>query len=1387
MALKWWAVTDIVGKESETTRQKAETVLADLQRRQQLRREQEEAEALESREAREKLSANWLLSQQRVKAADELKKAGLDISEANVSYQIRSGGLWAQEYAELARRASQADREAEVRKEAEHDAKIDYAKTGKKWNDLYYADQQGMIDDLTAKYLAERYPDEYGTPTPEEEVTLPTVPTTQQVGAQNITPGAGNVTPTTPTILQPMPTDWTGSRREWIEQQLGRELTFSEVHDIRDIPELGKRYSSLPEARTDIPFWTVLATTSEGAIEHIPVKDYFTVFGQSLQQLPKQTAATVLQATQGQGGASVVNRDWVDKYIAEANEDMDKFVQDIATLYPESAYLVEVAQLSRNLAYSITSMGAGLATGVPIALIPLPGARVAAWAVGTAASGAVAYQMTCYQIMQQYLELKNAEKIKQIGRGLTLEEENKLKQDFSDKATQYGLWEAIPEAIGNLAFGQLLIGPLGKMIGGPMAAQILTKIAGIYGEELLTETITQKGQSAIEVEAGLREERIGWVEAFKEIAPQTFLLTTVMAGAGQVIISSTQGINKIKASLKNEVGENHPLYEEIKQGIETEVGEVFEAAKPEITPTEVTGEVTPVTPEVTKPAEIPTEGKIIPEVIPEVAETTTAAERETTTGEVPGTIASTAGWETVTWQSSQLESGKWTGQLVGEKSKITLEQKEFGSKPTQKDFKALENTLKKQKEIRYDPKTGKYLRVRKTITHITKVDWNALSSEERSGVITSAGLDEKLATKSWDALSLAEKTALKASGITLPSIAQAQANWNKLSVAEKEALIKVLGLEDKVNPRAWLALSKKETKYLRDAVISRQALFTKDEAETAVVVNLNQAVKSKDVVYKLTQLVKLAEPIREITKGLKHEELVKRVGRATAILEATEGREAFEQSKAALKGALPEVDITPIEPGLTEVEVKELFEMIRQSDLRYFTKLNTNTALIKLLSGKIPTDSELELLERMYGAELGEVLAAKRGKGKQVWDTTMSILNLPRAILASFDLSAPLRQGALLFWGQPKQAVPALLPMVKAFVSEKNAGMIDEIINSGKYAELRREAGLYIAPLGEATPRLRQREEAFMTTLAKYIPLISHSERAYVTYLNKLRADVFDFYAEQWEEQGKTMEDYKSFASAINIMTGRGPLGKLTGVGDILNVAFFSPRYIASRVMLPVEFVRTTPTVRKIMARNILAFVASNLLMLSLVVIATRSSDEPADVEFDPRSSDFGKLKIGNTRIDFWAGFQQYARFVSQLITGVRKSSTSGQFIESKRYDLIEWFARSKASPVAGLAIDLLKGETYLGDEFSLESDAVKEQAFNRLVPMFVQDMVEAIVDAGMAGGAMALPALFGVGVQTYGGTEKSDLNEISQRIFGKNFNELNQNELDWFSQYLGL
>jgi len=370
---------------------------------------------------------------------------------------------------------------------------------------------------------------------------------------------------TTQEVAQPVVQPY--SDKIWQNLRTGEALTQEELY---------RRFPTGSEAGLD-----EFTLTREAATQYPVV---FRAFGRGLTMLPKQLAASILQAFQGINGASVVDRDWADRYIQDAQTDIEKFVEEMEPKDNLSfpIKLTDVAQLPQNMAYSLTSMGAGLAVGIPTAMLPLPGARIAAWGLGTVASGVIAYRMTTYQIMQQYLEFKDYEKRLATGKGLTQAEEDKLKKEFNSEAVKYGLWEAVPEAIGNLAFAQILTGGLTHIVGKKVATGIIGKLAAMYGEELLTETITQKGQSAIEVEAGLRENNITWWEALKEVAPQTFLLTTVMAGAGQV---STSSWSKIRNSLHKEIKPGtlrDTLEEGLKDAVDQQSGEI---TLPETTPT----------------------------------------------------------------------------------------------------------------------------------------------------------------------------------------------------------------------------------------------------------------------------------------------------------------------------------------------------------------------------------------------------------------------------------------------------------------------------------------------------------------------------------------------------------------------------------------------------------------------------------------------------------------------------------------------------------------------------------------------------------------------------------------------------------------------------------
>jgi diguanylate cyclase (GGDEF)-like protein len=279
----------------------------------------------------------------------------------------------------------------------------------------------------------------------------------------------------------------------------------------------------------------------------------------SLAMVPKQTAASVLTALQGPEGASVTDRDWGDRYVQSAKEDANRFVQETAEAYKNHRIfpgikITDVADLAANAGFSAASMGAGavtglatgLATGAAASLVttPIGGAvvgKAAGMAAGTVASGVAAYNMAGYQFMQEFLEARNEEIRAKTGADMTSEQEGEFKDQALWLAAQNGLWEAIPEAIGNRLGVGILFGKLTSVFGEGAARRIVSKFAAGLTEELATETTTQMGQHNVGVDAGTtpgpkREfgSAADWYQSLKEVAPQTILLTAFMGGAGGI-------------------------------------------------------------------------------------------------------------------------------------------------------------------------------------------------------------------------------------------------------------------------------------------------------------------------------------------------------------------------------------------------------------------------------------------------------------------------------------------------------------------------------------------------------------------------------------------------------------------------------------------------------------------------------------------------------------------------------------------------------------------------------------------------------------------------------------------------------------------------------------
>lgn len=565
---------------------------------------------------------------------------------------------------------------------------------------------------------------------------------------------------------------------------------------------------------------------------------------------------------------------------------------------------------------------------------------------------------------------------------------------------------------------------------------------------------------------------------------------------------------------------------------------------------------------------------------------------------------------------------------------------------------------------------------------------------------------------------------------------------------------------------AWLGTKLPKTT-AKIAKVAKTKIFGKEPAPTKVApmepepTPVVAEADASPAVQKVMAALKEAKPIRAEQEAIYTKIRGERIAKAIKIGKKIPGEKGYYAKLSKMKGVMDKVEFDSIRKQVGQADVEALFTQINKStSIGEFEKLTAGRGLAKLFGefgGDVPTEGELVLLNNVFGEAFVKTILAKRPLLLKAKEVGLEVANIPRALMASFDLSAPLRQG-VFFIGRPKQFAPAFRDMFKFFVSEKAYAELGKEIASRPTYQLMKKSRLALMELGK---KMTVREEAFMSSYAEKIPLIGRgvrmSARAHTGFLNKLRADVFDDMVEKAARLG--IKDQKFFGDAANFInhaTGRGTLGGLEKAAIPLNAFFFSPRLIASRLNLlnPAFYVKLHPQVRKEALASLFTFGAIASTVAGLAALGG------AKVGIDLRSADFMKLKFGNKRYDILGGFQQPIRMAAQVISGEVVSSTTGKVItlgegyrSLTRTEIISRFLESKEAPVASFATALLRGKTSLGEKIDIPTEVA-----NRFVPMVMQDMYDFYQEEGAEGVLMAAPALFGVGAMSYGGVESYGL-----------------------------
>ena len=442
-------------------------------------------------------------------------------------------------------------------------------------------------------------------------------------------------------------------------------------------------------------------------------------------------------------------------------------------------------------------------------------------------------------------------------------------------------------------------------------------------------------------------------------------------------------------------------------------------------------------------------------------------------------------------------------------------------------------------------------------------------------------------------------------------------------------------------------------------------------------------------------------------------------------------------------------------------QIEKLRKRIADRDFSKPTKIARTTD-----QEKQDLEAKLSMLKSDWTRILFEEKLANRTTTQKLLGGVSQTLNTARAVLTSFDFSGVLRQGGFIVLGNPLRAIKNLRPMFAAFASKEAETKAKLALQKRPNFALYQRDKLFLADM-DATSSMAKQEEAYASRWVDKIPwwmlggLVRGSQRGYVTFLNNLRADSYDAMVLAFRKgPAVTQEESKAIVDYINIATGRGDLGKFSQAAEGLNTVFFAPRLVASRfqLLLGMPYFSATGRTKNLILQEYAKFLTGVAVVYMLGMLAQEDEDKP--IETDPRSTNFGKIRLGNSRVDPLSGLQQVTVLLARLVSGQTKTST-GKIVDIRGenvpyggatpVNIVAKFARSKFSPVIGSITNMVQGENVIGEKVTPFGELER-----MVVPMSFGEVGKVMEEQGVPKGmVLSTLALFGMGVQTYDETKK--------------------------------
>jgi hypothetical protein len=380
---------------------------------------------------------------------------------------------------------------------------------------------------------------------------------------------------------------------------------------------------------------------------------------------------------------------------------------------------------------------------------------------------------------------------------------------------------------------------------------------------------------------------------------------------------------------------------------------------------------------------------------------------------------------------------------------------------------------------------------------------------------------------------------------------------------------------------------------------------------------------------------------------------------------------------------------------------------------------------------------KLKLIEHIYPKNIGRAASGLAG--------------ISKTMKATWDMSNLFRQSLKVFWSTPKTWF-------------KNAGlMIRDVVKTAGHQDMMDEinASIYSHPqYGEMVKDKLDvstvEEEMVGSSAIQEIPILGWlqkiSDVSYTGMSYRNRIALYEHYSAMAKRLGHKETTGLGIGRVANAMTGRSTLGPLEGSAETINKFFFAPRLLTSHLRFLTAHIgdqQVSGMMKKEAAKNLLKNIAG-----MATIYALNGIFNPEGHEEDPRSTDFGKIKIGNTRFDYSGGMGSIVVLAARQFTGYTKRSTTGvvkkldtfEYGAEDRLDVLYNYFENKWAPLTSQIKEIALGRTFDGEKTTPGS------VFKGLfIPIIVETGFEDRTDPYAADTMLAVIAEgVGINVTTY-------------------------------------